>query len=603
VLDEYLTGKSKYITRNFQVAAGTVDEPRQGGRNSDEFLYKLMEAASYYVGDEDTGQIVRDLDRIIDVVLAAQLDDGYLNTWVTATGKRRFSSESWMEYYYGAHLMQAGLAHRRITGETRLFDAARKYIDLLHRETSPPDKWPFLTEPTDAWPYKFKHEERLYVQRHPDAEMALVELYRETGDKKYLDFSRLIMEGGENYLKREGLVSHAVKETLLNAGAIDYYLESGDRRFFDQVGRMWADLNRGKMYITGGVGARHAGEAYGDNYELPNRSAYAETCAAISNVFWQWRLLLATGEAKYADLMERVLYNGFLAGVSLDGTKFFYRNPLSHRGSNAGKQPDELRHTYWGCSCCPPNIQRLFASLQTYVYTATDSHVGVHLYTGSTLRYMLPGGEELTLVQKTDYPWSEDVQFDVALDKPGRFTLSLRIPGWCHGASAEVNGQTVEVKPRGGYYLAIDRPWRGGDVVRAKLPMPPRIVAGDRRVADQVGRLAILRGPIVYCLESHDNPDADLDQIVVPEDIELSARFEPGLLGGVVTLSGKAQLVRHAVEPGETTIEPTTIKAIPYYVWANREPCDMDVWLACDAEILPRPKRPTIAFGKMTKHE
>lgn len=592
VLDEYLTGKSAYITRNFQVASGDADGKRERGINSDEFLYKLMEAAAYYCDDADEHDIEairRDLDHITDIILAAQTDDGYLNTHVQCGGRRRFSTEGWMEFYFGGHLMQAGLADLRMTGRTRLFDAARKYIDLLMRETSPPEKWPYLTRPTDDWPYKFRHEDRRFVQRHPDIEMALVELHRATGEAAYLEFARLIMEGGENYLRREGLVDHAVKETLLNTGAIDYYIESGDRRFFDHVTAMWDDLNDGKMYITGGVGARYGGEAYGDNYELPNLRAYAETCAAISNVFWQWRMLLATGEGKYADLMERVLYNGFLAGVSLDGTEFFYANPLSRR--DGAVMGDGRRHTYWGCSCCPPNIQRLFASLQTYIYTANRADVGVHLYTSSELSHQLPDGAQLTLTQSTEYPWDEDISIAVKLDRPARFTLSLRVPGWCQGASLSVDGKSVPVDPEGGCYVTIDRNWRGGEKVALRLPMEPRVIEGDIRVTDQVGRLALMRGPIVYCLESHDNPGADLDATLVPSDIELTAKRERDMLGDVVTLSGRAQGIDE-----DGSLDDIDITAIPYYAWANREPTEMDVWLACDHDALPKPKELTIAW-------
>ena len=561
-----------YVVRNFLIDSGAVDEKRnpEWPRNPDEFLYKWLEAASYYSADEGTGEIRAELDRMIEIVLAAQKEDGYINTWVTSTGRKRFSEESWMEFYFGGHLMQAGIAHYRMTGERVLFDAAKKYIDLLRRETTPKENWPHLSTPSD----------RRFVQRHPNVEMALVELYRVTGDARYLEFARLIMEGGENYLKRTGLAEHAVKETLINTGAIDYYIETGDERFFDKVREMWEDLNRGKMYITGGVGARRQGEAYGDNYELPNETSYAETCAAISSVFWQWRMLLATGEAKYADLMERILFNGFLAGVSLDSNEYFYTNrhcrrveKLEPADGGRNQQDNAVRYTYWLCACCPPNIHRLFASLQQYVYTAKDEDVGVHLYAGSTLKHTLPDGADLTLKQATDYPWGEGVELGVTLSKPAPFTLSVRIPGWCRGASAWVNGEAVEVNSEGGYYLKLDREWRDGDHVKLNLPMPPRIIEPHPKVEANRGRLAIMRGPLVYCLESADNPGIDLDGVRIAKDIELTPRFEPELLEGVATLTGQAVLREG---PAAKTVR---IKVIPYYAWANREPGKMDVWV------------------------
>jgi len=331
-------------------------------------------------------------------------------------------------------------------------------------------------------------------------------------------------------------------------------------------------MHERKRYVIGGVGASGRGESYGKAYELPNATAYCETCAAISLVFWNHKMLLATGDPTYADAMERSLYNNVLAGISLTGTEYFYRNPLAWdpaKPARAGR-----RVPFFGCSCCPPNVHRLFASLHTYIYTQDDAGVQVNLYTSSTLRHVLPGGERLTLTQETAYPWKGDVRLRMGLDKPAAFVLSLRIPAWCEGAAATVNGKPLRGPAAPRTYLRIERRWMDGDTIALSLPLEPRTLVGDVRVADQKGRVAILRGPMVYCLEQLDVPDADLGALRVPPDVALTARHEPDLLGGVVTLAGQGE----ADGPAGGR-KRAGFKAIPYYAWANRVPAKMAVWL------------------------
>ncbi len=561
---------------NFRIAAEGREAKHHGGPNNNEFVYKLMEAMGRYAADSD--KVAKALADLSAVVLAAQRPDGYLNTYyenplVKRRGGKRFQPRNRFEFYNFGHFTQAAIAHYRATGDRKLLEAAVRFADLIVERFADPNHLPYDTY---QGPVNKKYE-------HPNHELAMVDLWRVTGDRRYLDFVRQTLQEYEFFgPKFNEIWGHAVQETLLYAGAADLYLETGARDLWRVVTRLWQDMHDRKMYIIGGVGSCGKGESYGKAYHLPNASAYCETCAAISLVFWNHKMLLATGDPAYADAMERSLYNNVLSGISLAGTEYFYRNPLAW--DPAGPARAGRRQPWFGCSCCPPNVHRLFASLRRYIYTRDDAGIQVNLYTGSTLRHTLPGGGRLALAQRTDYPWTGDVAVRFGLDRPARFTLSLRIPGWCDGATARVNGKAVEAEPEPGRYLRIDRRWTDGDTVALHLPMGPRVVMGNPRVADQVGRLALARGPVVYCLEQIDNPGADLDRTLVPKDVQLTARREPDLLGGVVTLTGRAGALR--ADGGRET---AAIKAIPYYAWANREPAKMRVWLPCDPAALPKP--------------
>lgn len=567
---------------NFRYVAEQTASQHHGGPNNSEFVYKHLEAMGYYAAESDT--ITRLHKQLADTILAAQQPDGYLNTFFEnpinkEKGRKRFQPRNRFEFYNFGHFTQAAIAHHHATGDRHLLDSAVRFADLIVDAFADPNDLPY-----DLYrgPVNQKYE-------HPNHELAMVELYRATGQTRYLDFVRQTLEEYEFFgPKFNEIWGHAVQETLLYAAATDLYLETGDRNLWQVIERLWSDMHDRKMYIIGGVGSTNHGEAYGKAFELPNANAYCETCAAISLVFWNHKMLLATGYPKYADEMERSLYNNVLSGISLAGTEYFYPNPLRFDPKRPGRSG--TRSGWFGCSCCPPNVHRLLASLNQYIYTCDDSGIQINLFVDSEMKHTLPDGTVVRLTQTTEYPWNEHVALALNLDSPSRFVLSLRSPGWCEGATAFVNGRAVTTGDHVGQYLTIDRIWEDKDVVNLCVPLEPCVVLGDQRVKDQVGRLAIMRGPVVYCLEAHDNQAVGLDQIVVPKDVDLTATHEPDLLGGVVTLSGMAKAVRHGDEPKEVLI-----KAIPYYAWANRGAGWMEVWLPHDPAVLPKPKPPTIA--------
>jgi DUF1680 family protein len=567
---------------NFRRAAGQVDLPFQGRFYNDSDVYKWLEAVAWTLATDADPGLTEMADTVIAAISAAQQADGYLNTYFS----RERAAERWTnlrdthELYCAGHLIQAAIAHRRATGSDRLFRVARSLADHVCGLFGPQAQG-----------------KRAATPGHQEIEMALIELARETGNLAYRRQAQFFLDqrghgliGGSEYHQDhrpfrdlEQMAGHAVRAVYMNCGAADLVAETGEAALRAALDRLWRNMTTRQAYISGGVGSRHAGESFGRDYELPNERAYAETCAAIASVMWNWRMLALDGDARYADAMETALYNGFLVGLSLDGTSYFYENPLADDGTHR-------RQEWFDCACCPPNIVRLLASLPGYLYAVSTEGAWVHLYAQGAARIPLADGTNLTLRQRTRYPW--DGRVDIEVDGSGTFSLFLRIPAWCEaGASLGVNDRAFPGTLEPGTYAELRRSWQHGDTVHLDLPMPVRRVECHPYVAGNSGRVALLRGPLLYCVEGADNPDLDPRDLCLPAGAAFAVEHDPGLLGGVVTLRGLARalppdaawagrLYRTAcpqtASPEARLIEVT---AIPYYAWANREPGPMQVWL------------------------
>lgn len=521
----------------------------------DSDVHKWLEAASWQLADPDAagdGRLASDVDRLTALLGAAQDPDGYLQTYyqVARPGLRWQELDWGHELYCAGHLIQAAVAHHRSTGGRRLLAIAERFA--AHIDSV------------------FNTDRRVDgVCGHPGIETALVELHRETGERRWLDLAAYFVERRGHGLLGDGeksfpgaaywqdhtpvreaetVTGHAVRQLYLLAGATDLAAETGDRGLRDASVRMWDAMVATKTYLTGGLGARHELESFGDPYELPPDRAYAETCAAIASIQWSWRLALLTGEARYSDLIERTLFNGFLAGAGLDGDSWLYVNPLQVREGYEGHRDDQsARRTPWfRCACCPPNVMRLLASLPHYVASTGAGREGVQLHQYATGTYG-------PVSVRTGYPW--DGRITVTAVRPGTWTLSLRIPAWCSGAT--LDGAPVAAEAG---WLRVRRDWQRGETVVLDLPMEPRLTRPDPRVDAVRGCVAIERGPLVYCLESADQTRR-LDAVALDRDTPLRAEHRPELLCGVTVVTA-----------GELT-------AVPYAVWANRGAGAMRVWI------------------------
>ncbi len=563
---------------NLRLAAGRGTGSRRGMVFSDSDVYKWLEAVAWELGREPSPELHALARDTIELVAAAQEPDGYLNSWCQVVDPSWRWSDLGMghELYCAGHLIQAGIAFARTTGETELLDVGRRFADLVDD---------VLGGPGDT-----------RTDGHPEVEVALVELYRETGERRYLELADALTSrrghgtfaGGRfdlrYYQDREPVRStssiegHAVRALYLASGVTDLYSETGDDALLASMLRQWDDLVSGKMYLTGGIGSRHYDESIGDPYELPPDRAYCETCAAIASIMWNWRLLLVTGETRFADLLERTLYNGFLSGHSLDGEAFFYSNPLQSRTG-------DRRHRWHPVACCPPNIMRTLASLHHYLGTATADGVQLHQYADSTLRADTPSGP-VELAVETDYPWSGTVAVDVVATGDAEWTLSLRVPGWARAAT--LDGERVEP----GGYVDSTRRWRAGDRVLLELDVSPRLTAPHPRIDGVRGCLAVERGPVVYCFEQTDlAPDVDLADVAVAVADDGDEPADAGRveeLGGVpaVAVSGIVRGVdgwrteyadARSVPP--VSARPVRLVGVPYCTWASRGEGAMRVWV------------------------
>ncbi len=570
---------------NFRRVAGETDKPYEGLYFNDSDVYKWLEGAAWALAQGPDETLERLVSEAISLVEAAQDDDGYLNTYFSLERK----AERWTnlrdmhEMYCAGHLIQAAVAHHRATGGDRLMRVARRNADLICKTFGPAESG-----------------RRPGVCGHEEIELALVELYRETGDQKYLKQARYfidarghgLLELGERFTpdyyqdhkplrELEQMVGHAVRALYLNAGAADLYLEEGDRTILTALERLWTHMTSRQMYVSSGLGARHEGEAFGEDFELPNAKAYTETCAAIGSVMWDHRMLAATGHARYADLIEATLLNAILPGWSLDAKHYFYENPLEDAGGHR-------RQPWFHCACCPPNVARTIASLPGYIYGTSKEAVWVHLYAQSTAQLEI-NGQAVQISQRTNYPWDGSIELELEAD--GEFGLKLRIPEWCEsGATLSVNGAEAGVPLQPGSYAELRRRWRPGDTVRLELPMPVRFLESHPRILENVSRVAVMRGPLLYCLEGVDHPGVDLREIEIDLREPPSSEWRPDLLGGVAVLRGRAnvrlpddawqrQLYRPVHPAATRPSAPAQITMIPYFAWANREAGPMQIWL------------------------
>ncbi|MGH3197724.1 MAG: glycoside hydrolase family 127 protein [Streptosporangiaceae bacterium] len=578
------------------------DGPQAPGRYRgpafmDSDLYKTLEAIGWELGRAAPGAGRQDITAFADTAVAlieqAQQADGYLNSWVQVTGGQRYSRlESSHELYCAGHLIQAAIAHSRATGTRRLLGVATRFADHLVKA--------FLGRQSG-------------LDGHPIVETALVELYRETGQGSYLGLARQFVDQrgrglvgdsgfGRRYLQdhqpvRQSttLAGHAVRALYLECGVVDVAVETGDAELLASSVARWDDMIATKTALTGGVGSRHSGEAFGDGFELPPDRAYNETCAAIASFQWSWRLLLATGESRYADLMERVLFNGFAAATSSDGRRFFYINPLQRREDHYENDDPGRRREWFRCACCPPNIMRLLASLQHYIATIADDVLHVHQFAQARIGAGL-AGEVFEVDVATGYPWSGDVDLRVRQAPSQVCGLAVRVPGWSAGLSARLNGRPLAAAPDRPGYLTVRRRWRPGDVLSCTMDLTPRLTYPGRRIDALRGTAAVERGPLVYCFEQADQPDG-----VSIEDLALGAgslRERPGRRPGVgSTVLVEADAARlppvagtglpYSPRPGGATPggpfpaagQPATATAVPYFQWDNRDGRAMRVWM------------------------
>lgn len=575
---------------NLRIAAGLAEGEARGPVYMDSDLYKWLEAAAWEYGRAPGDELLGWIREVSDVIAAAQAEDGYLNSVIQLRGEQRYRNLPHShEHYCAGHLFQAAVAVHRTTGETTLLAAAVRFADHLVATFGPG-----RIEDVDG---------------HPVVEMALVELYRETGTRAYLDLAEwFVAARGHGIIAAHGqrpgyfsdrvpvkeqttLEGHAVRAVYLTAGAADVAAEAHDEQLFAALVRQWNDMVETKLYLTGGIGARWDGETFGDHYELSNDRSYAESCAAIGSVQWAWRMLLATGEARYADLIERTLYNAVLPGISLSGDEYFYVNALQVREHAHADQPRNAvsgRLPWFDCACCPPNIMRTLASLDSLLATTSSDGVQVHLHaTGEIRAAEVAGGVAFTVT--TDYPWDGTVRVEVTEPGRGDWELALRIPAWAHGATATV-GEAEHPAPAGDF-LRVRRSWARGEVVELRLPMPVRLVEAHPRVDAARGAVALERGPLVQCIEQADLPaDLAVDdvRISVAEARMATVVHRPDLLGGVTVLQVPVHraagtdgpLYREAAEaPQPAAPEAVEVTAIPYFAWANRGPGPMRVWL------------------------
>ena len=553
-------------------------------------VYKTIEGASYVLQLYPDAKLDSYIDSVLTIVAAAQEPDGYLYTARTRNpehphewaGEHRWEKVEDLshEFYNLGHMVEGAVAHYTATGKTNFLDIAKKYADCVVKAIGDgPDQV-------------------VRVPGHQIAEMALCRLYLATGEKKYLDQAKFFLdkrgytsirqEYSQSHLpvlEQDEAVGHAVRATYMYSGMADVAALTGDKDYIAAIDRIWNNIVSKKLYITGGIGATNNGEAFGENYELPNMTAYCETCAAIGNVYVNYRMFLLHGDAKYYDVLERTLYNGLISGVSLEGDGFFYPNPLESAGQHS-------RKPWFGCACCPSNICRFIPSVPGYIYAVKNSDLYVNLYMSNTLTQKV-NGKDVVLRQETGYPWNGDVKITIDRNDAKNFSVKLRIPGWVRGAvtpgdlynytdnknlsySVKVNGQAVSSMLENGYFT-VNRTWKKGDVIELHLDMEPRVVTANENVEADKGRVAIEKGPIVYCAEWPDNEGFSVRSLLLSKKPEMKVVSRPDLLYGLDQIKTKAQAFSE--KGGKLSVKDVDLTLIPYYAWCQRGSGEMTVWI------------------------
>lgn len=593
--------------RNFELAAHPSDTTKVTGYSFDDTdVYKTIEGASYSLQTYPDKQLAHYMDSVLDIVAAAQEPDGYLYTARTMNPKHPHEwagSKRWEkveelshEFYNLGHMVEGAIAHYQATGSRKFLDIAIRYADCVCREIGDGEG------------------QVVRVPGHQIAEMALAKLYLVTGDQKYLDQAKFFLDkrgytsrkdeysqAHKPVIEQDEAVGHAVRAAYMYAGMADVAALTGDTSYVQAIDRIWDNIVSKKLYITGGIGATNQGEAFGKNYELPNMSAYCETCAAIGNVYVNYRLFLLHGDAKYYDVLERTLYNGLISGVSLDGGGFFYPNPLESMGQHQ-------RQPWFGCACCPSNICRFIPSLPGYVYAVKDNQVYVNLFMGNEAELKV-GGKKVILHQETRYPWDGHVTLTVDKNAAGMFAMKIRIPGWVRnqvvpsdlytysdgkrpGYSVKVNGEAVTSALEQGYFT-IERKWKKGDRVELQLDMEVRTVKANGKVEADRGRMAVERGPIVYCAEWPDN-SFNVLSLLMNQHPQFEVVERPDLLYGLNQIKTPVQTLEYD-EQGRLVVKDQELTLIPYYAWAHRGPGNMAVWLPSEVRATRPVAIPTLA--------
>ncbi len=587
---------------NLGHASYDVKEHRGDFSFDDTDPYKVIEGASYALAAKYDKQLDHYLDSVINIIALAQEPDGYITTCVTNKcyrlsgwwGRSKWEKINSHELYNSGHLIESAVAHYRATGKRNLLNVAIKNADLVCRTFGPAEGQ--IHRPGG----------------HPIIEMALCKLFKVTGDKKYLEGARYFVEetgrctdghrpseysqDHKPILQQDEIVGHAVRAGYLYSGVADMAALTGDETYFKALERIWQNMSSKKLFITGGIGSRAQGEGFGPEYELHNHTAYCETCAAIANVYWNYRMFLATGESKYVDVCERALYNNVLSGVSLSGDRFFYDNVLESNGEHE-------RQRWFGCACCPGNITRFIASVPGYIFAQRGKDIYVNLYAQCRAKI-----GKVELEQTTRYPWDGKVRITV-VKGGGQFAIKLRLPAWLKTSptnnnlytykdksklySIKVNGRAMY--PENHSYISIDRKWKKGDVIELDMPMDVRRIEANDNIVDDRGKVALERGPVVYCMEACDQSDKTVFNKYILDSTPIDAHFEKELLGGVMVLEGAAKMLERSGE-----VSDTRFHAIPYSVWNNRGPQQMEVWIANTPVKAVATPEPTIASKAQT---